>query len=127
MATEFTKKVLALIKKIPKGKVATYAQIARLAGKPQAVRGVVWILHSSSGAQDLPWFRVINSKGRISFPEMSEPYLKQKKALEREGIEFNQAGVIDLGAQQWAPKVKGTTGSGSNASQASGRPGRSRK
>lgn len=99
--TEFTKKVISIIKKIPKGKVATYAQIAKLAGKPQGVRGVVWILHSSSGTNDLPWFRVINSKGRISFPSMSESELRQRAMLEHEGVEFGEGNVIDLKVFQW--------------------------
>ncbi|WP_408095710.1 MGMT family protein [Peredibacter sp. HCB2-198] len=99
--TEFTKKVIATIKKIPKGKVATYAQIAKLAGKPQGVRGVVWILHSSSTNNDLPWFRVINAKGKISFPEMSEQQLRQKALLVREGIEFGDGDVVDLKVFQW--------------------------
>ena len=103
--TEFTKKVLSVIKKIPKGKVATYAQVAALAGKPQGVRGVVWILHSSSGKNDLPWHRVINSKGRISFPEMSESWFKQKGLLEREGIKFTDVGAVDLNLFQWKKSV----------------------
>lgn len=101
MATEFSKKVISFIKKIPKGKVATYAQIAKLAGKPQGVRGVVWILHSSSYTEDLPWHRVINSKGKISFPPMSAQELKQKSLLEREGVEFSEAGIVDLKVFQW--------------------------
>lgn len=103
--TDFSKKVIATIKKIPRGKVATYAQIAKLAGKLHGVRGVVWILHSSSGYNDLPWHRVINSKGRISFPEMSEQWVKQKKLLEREGIEFEEGGVVDLTVYQWSKQV----------------------
>src|SRR4051812_46423836 len=91
--TEFTKKVLAVIKKIPKGKVATYGQIAKLAGSPHGARGVVWILHSSSVNHDLPWHRVINSKGRISFPEMSDQWFRQKSLLEKEGIEFDDGSV----------------------------------
>ncbi|MFY7992388.1 MAG: MGMT family protein [Bacteriovoracaceae bacterium] len=102
--TEFSQKVIAFIQKIPKGKVASYAQIAKLAGKPQGVRGVVWILHSSSGVADLPWHRVINAKGRISFPEMSEQWIKQKKLLEREGIVVSEYGVIDLKEFQWTAK-----------------------
>ncbi len=99
--TEFTKLVLSTIKKIPKGKIATYGQIAKLAGKPQGARGVVWILHSSSASEDLPWHRVINSKGRISFPEMTENWVRQKSLLEREGIEFGDGGVVDLKKYQW--------------------------
>ncbi len=99
--TEFSKNVISQIKKIPRGKVASYAQIAKLAGKPQGVRGVVWILHSSSSSADLPWHRVINAKGRISFPEMSEQWIKQKKLLEREGVVFSGAGIVDLKEFQW--------------------------
>lgn len=99
--TEFTKKVISTVKKIPKGKVATYGQIARLAGKPQGVRGVVWILSSSSGTNDLPWFRVINGKGKISFPEMTEHWIRQKGMLEREGVKFDEGGVVNLSKYQW--------------------------
>jgi len=101
MATEFSQKVMTFIKKIPPGKVATYAQLAKLAGKPSAVRGVVWILHSSSGTRGLPWHRVVNAKGKISFPEMSEGWSKQKALLEREGIEWGVGGRINLDKYQW--------------------------
>jgi methylated-DNA-protein-cysteine methyltransferase-like protein len=86
--TDFTKKVIRLIRSIPRGKVASYGQIAKLAGKPQGSRGVAWILHSSSRAHGLPWQRVINSQGRISFPEDSREYARQKQLLENEGVEF---------------------------------------
>lgn len=88
MSTEFSKKVIQLIRSIPRGKVASYGQIAKLAGKPHGSRGVAWILHSSSRAHALPWQRVLNSKGRISFPEDSREYARQKKLLENEGVEF---------------------------------------
>lgn len=104
--TPFTKSVLKVLKKIPRGSVATYAQIALLAGNPRAVRGVVWILHSSSHTHGLPWHRVINSKGRISFPVLSESFLKQKGMLEREGVEVGAYGEIELNSHQW--KKKGT-------------------
>jgi len=65
--SEFTKQVMEQIKAIPFGNVATYKQIAELAGKPQASRGVSWILHSCSTAYKLPWHRVLNSQGKISF------------------------------------------------------------
>lgn len=102
LATEFSLRVVATLKKIPKGKVATYSQIARLAGNPNGTRGVVWILHSSSSIKNLPWHRVINAKGKISFPEMSPNYLKQKKLLENEGIKLNENSKIDLTQFQWS-------------------------
>lgn len=105
MSTEFSIQVIGHIKKIPKGRVATYSQIARLAGNPNGTRGVVWILHSSSYLQDLPWHRVINAKGKISFPEMSEKWIQQKALLQKEGIKFEAGEVIDLKIYQW-PNIK---------------------
>ena len=104
--TEFSAAVIALILKVPAGKVATYGQIAKLAGKPQGARGVAWILNSSSGAHKLPWQRILNSSGKISFPVDSPEYRKQRKLLEKEGIEFGDKGQIDLKKFQWKKEVK---------------------
>lgn len=64
--TPFTQDVVTIIRAIPAGRVATYGQIARLAGNPRAARQVVRILHSMSQAERLPWHRVVNAKGEIS-------------------------------------------------------------
>lgn len=104
--TPFTQKVLRAIERIPRGQVATYAQIARIAGSPQASRGVVWVLHSSSAKWDLPWHRVINSKGCISFPLMSEFFLRQKKLLQQEAIVVDEYGVVDLEVYQWSKEAR---------------------
>lgn len=98
--TDFTKNVIKVIKAIPRGKVATYGLIAKLAGKPQGARGVGWILHSSTHGHDLPWQRVIKSGGKLSFPEMSSSYLLQKRLLVAEGVEFHN-GKIDLKIFLW--------------------------
>ncbi len=103
--TDFTKNVIKMIKAIPEGKVATYALIAKLAGKPQGSRGVGWILHSSSHGHSLPWQRVIKSGGKLSFPEMSAEYLRQKRLLELEGVEFTN-GKVDLKIYLWNKKPK---------------------
>jgi len=105
MNSEFAKKVIQLIKAIPKGKVATYGQIAKLAGKPHAARGVAWILHSCSESHHLPWHRVIGSKGTISFPQKSKNYLEQKKKLLAEGVVFLDSDQIDLNRFQWKKRV----------------------
>lgn len=97
----FSKKVLHLLQQVPKGQVATYGQIANLAGKPQGSRGVSWILHSSSDAYKLPWQRILNSKGRISFPVGSAEFKKQKRLLIQEGVEFNDNDEVDLKKFQW--------------------------
>ncbi|WP_373998419.1 MGMT family protein [Bdellovibrio bacteriovorus] len=103
---EFSKNVIKLIQLIPKGNVATYGQIAKLAGKPQGSRGVAWILHSSSKAYKLPWQRVINSQGKISFPEDSSFFKKQKSLLLKEGVIFTEKNKIDLKKFQWKKEPK---------------------
>ncbi|MFX1507782.1 MAG: MGMT family protein [Promethearchaeota archaeon] len=100
MTTSFTQRVKDIIKKIPTGKVATYGQIATYAGNPRASRQVAWILHSSSGKDNLPWHRVINSKGRISLPH-NGGYENQKELLEKEGISFDQYGKINFDQYLW--------------------------
>jgi methylated-DNA-protein-cysteine methyltransferase-like protein len=102
--SEFTAKVMKMVRSIPEGKVATYGQIAELAGKPQGSRGVGWILHSSSTAHKLPWHRVINSKGQISFEVGTHNFRKQKRMLEKEGVEFQVEGKLDLKKYQWKKK-----------------------
>ena len=83
--TDFTEKVLEIIKMIPRGKVMTYGQISSYAGNPRGARQVSRILHSMSEKHKLPWHRVINSKGGISLT--GEPGFIQSGMLESEGIE----------------------------------------
>lgn len=104
--SEFTQKVLKLISAIPKGKVATYKQIAQLAGKPQGSRGVSWILHSCSAIYKLPWHRVVNSQGKISFDRKSHNFRQQKRKLESEGVFLSPDGKLDLSQFQWKKKPK---------------------
>ncbi len=104
--TEFSARVIALVRSIPSGVVATYSQVATLAGKPQGARGVAWILNSSSDHHELPWHRVLNSKGRISFPVGSKNFRLQKKLLVSEGVEFDSNYHIDLKKFQWKKKAQ---------------------
>lgn len=100
---DFTSEVIRLIKAIPKGKVATYGQIAYLTGLYPSVRRVVWILHSCSEKEGLPWHRVINSKGTISL-EQGKGYERQKELLLEEGITFDDKDRIDLDRFLWEPE-----------------------
>jgi len=84
---------------IPAGKVATYGQIASLAGNNRAARQISRILHSSSEKYDLPWQRVINSQGKISL-RPGDGFEMQKAILESEGIQFLE-NRIDLIKYQW--------------------------
>jgi methylated-DNA-protein-cysteine methyltransferase-like protein len=105
VVSDFTKKVLKIIAEIPEGRVATYKQIAILSGKPQASRGVSWILHSCSTKYKLPWHRVLNSSGRISFEKGTHNFRQQKKRLEREGVVLSPDGELELSRFQWKKKV----------------------
>jgi len=98
----FAERVKQLIKAIPPGKVATYGQIAMMAGNPGGVRGVVWILHSSSQKEGLPWHRVINRKGKISLPP-GQGFEEQKARLEAEGVQFDWEDRIDPDRFLWRP------------------------
>ena len=96
----FTQRVKEVIRKIPRGKVATYGQIAAYAGSPRAVRQVVWILNSSSRKDKLPWHRVINRSGKISL-KPNQGYEIQKGLLRKEGIKFDKNDVIDFERYLW--------------------------
>ncbi|TFG16707.1 MAG: MGMT family protein [Promethearchaeota archaeon] len=100
MVSEFTKIVIDLIQSIPKSKVLTYGRIAKLAGNPQGARQVSWILHSSTKKYNLPWHRVINSKGNISLKTESEKQ-DQKFLLLKEGVKFCGEYQIDLANSMW--------------------------
>ena len=95
-----TLNIIALIQNIPKGKVLTYGKIAKLAGNPRAARQVAWTLNSSTEKYNLPWHRVINSKGRIAL-NSEEGRNQQKYLLIKEGVEFSDEYKIDLNKFLW--------------------------
>jgi methylated-DNA-protein-cysteine methyltransferase-like protein len=99
---EFEERVKVLIKRIPRGRVATYAQIAALAGNYLAARQVARVLHSSSDKDRLPWHRVINSRGGLSL-RRGRGFEEQKRLLAREGVCFDRRGRIELNRFQWEP------------------------
>lgn len=101
MKDSFSGRVIAIISSIPPGKVATYGQIALLAGSPRASRQVAGILRRYSKKHGLPWFRVINSKGKISLPR-DGGFEEQRDLLLMEGIEVKD-GKIDLKQYLWNP------------------------
>jgi methylated-DNA-protein-cysteine methyltransferase-like protein len=100
--TTFSDLVKAAIKRVPRGRVATYGQIAKLAGNPRAVRAVVWILHSSSAKHGLPWHRVINSRGVIAL-RPGTGFEEQVMRLVDEGVRVGGNGEVDLKKYQWKP------------------------
>lgn len=98
-------RVARIVARIPRGKVATYGQVASLCGSPRAARQVGWILHHSY--RQLPWQRVINREGRLS---IAHPFLTpahQAVLLRKEGVRVSKrAGAfwVDLAKYLWNPK-----------------------
>lgn len=100
--TETQSIIWATVAQIPFGKVATYGQIAKLSGFPRGARQVGYALKQLSPSSDIPWHRVVNSRGTLSFSENSDKFNRQKQKLEQEGILFNGT-LINLRQFQWRP------------------------
>jgi methylated-DNA-protein-cysteine methyltransferase-like protein len=99
---EFETRVKIAIRAIPRGRVATYAQIAALAGNYKAARQVARVLHASSDKDRLPWHRVINSRGGISL-QRGRGFEEQKRLLRKEGVAVDRSGRIALKEFLWEP------------------------
>jgi methylated-DNA-protein-cysteine methyltransferase related protein len=93
----FDAAVLALVAKIPRGRVATYGQLAALAGKPRSARAVGRVMRSADG---VPWHRVVNAQGGISRRARMTGMVTQRIRLEQEGVVFRHGRVV-LGRFRW--------------------------
>ncbi len=93
-------RIWRVVEKIPKGRVSTYGQVATEAGFPGQARLVGYALHALPPFSGVPWQRVINAQGRISFPKESRSFARQERLLKEEGIRF-VAGRIDLHKFGW--------------------------
>ena len=87
--------VWQVVQGIPRGHVLTYGEVARLAGMSRAARRVSQAMRRAPRGVKLPWHRVVNAQGKISFPEDSSGYQEQKDRLEAEGVVLLN-GKIDL-------------------------------
>jgi methylated-DNA-protein-cysteine methyltransferase-like protein len=95
--------VWQVIALIPKGRVATYGQVAELAGLPGGARRVGRVLSQLPRGTRIPWHRVVNASGGISLPESSGGYGRQRTRLEKEGVLFSASGRIALRKYRWEP------------------------
>jgi len=91
-----------VVRRIPRGRVATYGQIAILAGVPGRARQVGYALHALRGATAVPWQRVVNASGSISLPAMRGG-ITQQMLLRKEGVEFT-TDRVSLARYQWRPR-----------------------
>jgi methylated-DNA-protein-cysteine methyltransferase-like protein len=92
--------IYAAIRRIPRGKVCTYGGVAELARMPRRARLVGTVLRRTPRTVNVPWYRVINASGRISFPKGSAAFERQRTHLEEEGVTFIR-GRIDLARHAW--------------------------
>jgi methylated-DNA-protein-cysteine methyltransferase related protein len=97
-------KIYAVVRRIPKGKVASYGQVARLAGLPGRARQVGYAMHALPKGSGVPWQRVINAQGMVSRRRMAGAELSQRILLEREGVRFGPGARIALEVFGWKPR-----------------------
>jgi methylated-DNA-protein-cysteine methyltransferase-like protein len=96
-----------VVSRIPRGRVATYGQVARIAGIPRQARLVGYALHALPAGTRIPWQRVVNAQGGISTPGGRDS--AQRRLLEREGVRFDSRGRIPLDSFQWQPRRSDVT------------------
>lgn len=101
--------VYEVVKQIPKGKVATYGQIAKILGNPRRSQIVGYALHDNPDPSTIPCHRVVNRFGMVCTGFAFGGEKEQRKLLEAEGIVFEKDGTIDLKKHQWNPEEIGLT------------------
>ena len=97
-------RVQQLVKRIPKGRVATYGQVAELAGYAGHARQVGYAMAALPSGTAVPWHRVINAAGMVSRRKMPGEELGQRQLLEKEGVRFDARGRVALKKVRWRPR-----------------------
>ncbi|HET9792875.1 MAG TPA: MGMT family protein [Thermoanaerobaculia bacterium] len=99
--------IYRVVAKIPRGRVATYGQVARLADLEGHARLVGYALHALPDGAPLPWHRVVNAKGMVSRRRSGSGHdVLQRRMLEREGVRFEAEGRLSLATFRWQPRVR---------------------
>jgi methylated-DNA-protein-cysteine methyltransferase-like protein len=88
--------IWSVVRKVPRGRVATYGQIAELAGLEGHARQVGYALHNLPANSDVPWHRVVNAKGEISARTAGDSHELQRMLLVAEGVRFDAKGRVEL-------------------------------
>ena len=96
MASKTYERIYRAVRRIPRGRVSTYGDVAERAGLEGRARQVGYALHSLPSGSGVPWHRVVNAKGEISLRSGGDSHELQRMLLEAEGIEFDRRGRIDL-------------------------------
>lgn len=94
--------IYRLVRGVPRGRVATYGQIAALCGLPGRARQVGYALHALPHGSPVPWQRIVNARGAISLGHQAGAH--QRQLLAADGVELDERGRIDLRRFQWRPR-----------------------
>ena len=100
-------RIYAVVRRIPRGRVATYGQVAELAGLPGHARQVGYALNALPDGTTVPWHRVLNARGEVSLRSEPGAGLAQRMLLEREGVRFDARGRVALKRVGWRPRGSG--------------------
>jgi methylated-DNA-protein-cysteine methyltransferase-like protein len=100
---KYRERVYKIVRRIPRGRVMTYGQIAYMLGEGYTPRTVGFAMHGADES-NTPWYRVINSQGKCSTGRIVLPADRQQRMLEREGVKFDNAGRCDLEQFLWKPR-----------------------
>lgn len=98
------RRILATVCEVPRGRVASYGQIAELAGVPRGARQVGWALGSLQDNEDVPWHRIVTASGRLAFAAGSASWRRQRRKLAAEGVTLSD-GRIDMRTFRWQPDL----------------------
>jgi len=98
-------RIWRVVRRIPRGRVATYGQVAALAGIPRGARQVGYALHALRDGSGVPWHRVLNARGTVSLRSGGHD-VTQRLRLEREGVRFDAGGRMDLDRFRWRPRSR---------------------
>lgn len=104
---QYRERVYKIVRRIPRGRVMTYGQVAYILGEGYTPRTVGFVMHGADES-NTPWQRVINSQGKCSTGRIVLPSDKQQRILEREGVKFDDSGRCDLETYLWQPRRRST-------------------
>ena len=97
-------RIYTIVRRIPRGRVATYGQVAKLAGLAGHARQVGYALHALPDSSTVPWHRVVNARGEISLRRSAGADRLQRMLLEEEDVGFDLRGRINLQRMGWRPR-----------------------
>jgi methylated-DNA-protein-cysteine methyltransferase-like protein len=97
-------RILATIRDIPAGNVASYGQVAEIAGVPRGARQVAFALRHVPDGHSVPWHRVLLASGKLAFADNSASFRQQKKRLAAEHVPLHN-GRVDMGRYRWQPDL----------------------